>query len=978
MLLSRQHRIRKKEWMRMLQKVNALAEQLQTVENQWKPIPFWSWNGKLEKEELKRQIRWMRQTNNGGFFMHARSGLKTQYLSDEWMQCIEACAEEAGDMQAWVYDENGWPSGFAGGKLLENAEDRDRYLSHSIGSFDTTATVSYYIDNGALIRTRVPVQGKTHLNVTVHSSASTADVLNPSVTDKFLKLTHESYKARFGTEMSKKIAGFFTDEPQYQRWHTPYTTMVADYFREHYGEDIFDHIGLLFVEAEGYRTFRYRYWRAMQRLLLDNFSKKVYDWCEDNHVKLTGHYVEEVSMGYQIMCCAGVMPFYEYEHIPGIDWLGVDTDHELSPRQVGSAACQLGKQQVITETFGCCGHQVTPRELRRILGFQYVNGVNLLCHHLIPYVENGHCKRDHPAHYSPNNPWVSESFADFNMYVSRLSKLLACSQEQVNVALLHPIRSGYFDYKRDMGAGVEFGIGQQEENLRRDCRMFSSNCVAYHFLDETLLEKHGFVEGTKIGCGKCTYDYLVLPHILTMDRSTEKLLRQYVQNGGKLLILGNAPSYLEGEPYSYDYLASNCSFEQIMASQPVQVENSNHRLYCSYRTWQSVPLLMVQNADGEKAYSQTFRFGEDVRSFVKLDLQTLSVTQVPLHIKVEPGETLLLFPSAEPLQSCQNRKEVDFVLNQADVSFAQNFLTLDMVRYSLDGKTYSHPYPCRGLFQKLLWERYEGELYLKYDFTVRDLPEQMSLIAESCSVGEQWFNGEKLTFSQKGAPIERAWQADITDLVHTGENDYTVKIHWHQNEQVYYALFGENVTESLKNCIVYDSELEAVYLCGKFGVYTDSPFQDDGTYIFGQDFYIGKTPQKVTEPVTDGFPFFRGKLSTSQTMVIKEGVTHLRVNGTYQSADVRINGHPAGRLLFDQALDIRPYMIDGVNDIKIDFTISNRNLLGPHHYIDKSSRQSVGPYVWELTNDWVKDEKTGYRSSYEFIKLCACKEGKML
>lgn len=46
--------------------------------------------------------------------MHARSGLLTEYLSEEWMQCIEVCAEEAQklDMKAWFYDENGWPSGF--------------------------------------------------------------------------------------------------------------------------------------------------------------------------------------------------------------------------------------------------------------------------------------------------------------------------------------------------------------------------------------------------------------------------------------------------------------------------------------------------------------------------------------------------------------------------------------------------------------------------------------------------------------------------------------------------------------------------------------------------------------------------------------------------------------------------------------------------------------------------------------------------
>ena len=109
-----------------------------------------------------------------------------------------------------------------------------------------------------------------------------------------------------------------------------------------------------------------------------------------------------------------------------------------------------------------------------------------------------------------------------------------------------------------------------------------------------------------------------------------------------------------------------------------------------------------------------------------------------------------------------------------------------------------------------------------------------------------------------------------------------------------------------------------------------------------------------------------------------EDVTHLRLNGTYQSADVHMNGQYAGKLLFDRVLDIRPYKKDGENEIRVDYIISNRNLLGPHHYIDKSSRNAVGPYVWELTNAWVKDEKTGYRSSYELLKLCASKEGEML
>ena len=94
-------------------------------ESMYRPVPFWSWNEKLSPEELRWQIREMKKVGLGGFFMHARGGLQTGYLSDEWMDCVKACLDEAAklDMNAWLYDENGWPSGFGGGLVngLRNA-----------------------------------------------------------------------------------------------------------------------------------------------------------------------------------------------------------------------------------------------------------------------------------------------------------------------------------------------------------------------------------------------------------------------------------------------------------------------------------------------------------------------------------------------------------------------------------------------------------------------------------------------------------------------------------------------------------------------------------------------------------------------------------------------------------------------------------------------------------------------------------------
>ena len=88
-------------------------------------LPFWSWNDKLEEQELREQIQNMKDISMSGFFMHARGGLLTEYCSEDWYNCVNICVDEAKKlgMEAWAYDENGWPSGFAGGKLLKDPKN---------------------------------------------------------------------------------------------------------------------------------------------------------------------------------------------------------------------------------------------------------------------------------------------------------------------------------------------------------------------------------------------------------------------------------------------------------------------------------------------------------------------------------------------------------------------------------------------------------------------------------------------------------------------------------------------------------------------------------------------------------------------------------------------------------------------------------------------------------------------------------------
>lgn len=102
------------------------AEQFAAPGTEYRGIPFWSWNGKLEPEKLRRQIRSFRELGFGGFFMHSRVGLKTPYLGKEWFDCIRASIDEAKkqSLTPYLYDEDRWASGAAGGFVTRDPRYR--------------------------------------------------------------------------------------------------------------------------------------------------------------------------------------------------------------------------------------------------------------------------------------------------------------------------------------------------------------------------------------------------------------------------------------------------------------------------------------------------------------------------------------------------------------------------------------------------------------------------------------------------------------------------------------------------------------------------------------------------------------------------------------------------------------------------------------------------------------------------------------
>lgn len=54
----------------------------------YRGAPFWAWNCKLDRETMVRQVLYFKEMGMGGFHMHCRTGLDTEYLGAEFMEII--------------------------------------------------------------------------------------------------------------------------------------------------------------------------------------------------------------------------------------------------------------------------------------------------------------------------------------------------------------------------------------------------------------------------------------------------------------------------------------------------------------------------------------------------------------------------------------------------------------------------------------------------------------------------------------------------------------------------------------------------------------------------------------------------------------------------------------------------------------------------------------------------------------------------
>lgn len=385
-------------------------------------LVFWMWNDRIEPEEVRRQIEEFHRKHVDGFFIHAMPeefrpndfpGGMPGYLSEHFFSMIGLAAECAAalDMELWLYDEGGWPSGTLNGRLT--VEHPDLCMHHILPSGEIIA---------------VP---------------SRPDLLNREVTQLFIQATHEQYAKRLKPFFGKVIPGIFTDEPDFgvfdPQKSLPWSPVLAARFQERKGYEAKDAAMRIF--RNGDQQARIDYCEVWCSLMADGYMHPLQEWCHANGLLFTGHFNGDDSVcNVKRLLGSDIFNVHQYFDMPGCDaiWRQI---HPLMPEsdltRLTTSAAQ--GRRTISETFAVYGADLSLAEMKQVAAMQFVSGIGIVAPMAIHYSNCGGRQVTTCSNFFGADPrW--ENYAQFSDFLRRISKVSDRTTPIIKASVPFPVQ----------------------------------------------------------------------------------------------------------------------------------------------------------------------------------------------------------------------------------------------------------------------------------------------------------------------------------------------------------------------------------------------------------------------------------------------------------------------------------------------------------------------------------------------------------
>jgi len=957
--------------------------------------PFWVWNDKVTHEKIDSQLQSYRDIGIMQLIIHPRPGLVTPYLSAEWFELVSYATKKAKNlgMKIWLYDENSYPSGFAGGNVpAQMPEARASMIQRIETKLPDTIKLKVICklqksrDKYILIDSVNHAKPDLPYSVFIEFPASPSvwfggftyvDIMQKKITQKFLDLTIGGYQKVLAGEFGNTISGIFSDEPNILTVSgndlIPYSPALFDNFKRKFNYDLKASLPSLYEETGDWRKIRHDYYSTLLEMFINNWAIPYSEYCEANKLQMTGHYWD-----HEWPRPTGVpdnMALDAYSQVPGIDvlmnsWNGGYSGqfgNNRMVRELGSLANQLGKKRTLSETYGAAGWDLTFKDMKRIGDWEYALGVNLMNQHLSYMTIAGARKRDHPLSFSWMDPWW-EDYQIMNNYFSRLSVAMSSGKQKNKILVIEPTTTAWMYYSANWNPWNKEN-GWKEGNFGGIIASFHSFIdslenwqVEYDLGCEDIINKHGSVESNQLVVGESHYSLVILPSSLeNLDNTTLTLLEKYLKKGGLILSTNKLPAYANGQANGkimelasvfnkkwtqVNEIRENEITKLISQNSHLHLSQGNSLVFHQRRQFDDFELLFIANTN--ENIEAKGKLTIDGGYVEKWDLFTGEVLPYPfvskenelnLDILIPPAGSILLAIKKEKHESLSALPSKPARLTFKDElkieRTSPDILALDYCDLTVRGE----------VFKEIYFYQANKEAFRAYGFDKDPWDNSVQFQSEVL---------KKDTFSSGTGFTVQYWLAldkgtNLTGLKLVCErpsifmvsvNDIALKLlpdeHWIDKDFGVYSL--DSVIKEGKNCISVHcnpmsvfAEIEPIYVLGDFNLKA----QKTGFSL------IPSVPPLLGAWNQQGMPMYYDKLSYSHSFTIENVMgRYFLTLSKWDGAciDVVVNNKKAGIIAFPPyKLDISSFVQQGENTVSVIVKGTLRNVLGPHHQASKGS-----------------------------------------
>ncbi len=952
---------------------------------EYSTAPLWVWNDMLTEEQIRLTLRDLAGQKVMQAFVHPRPGLMTPYLSESWFRLWSVALDEAQrlGMNLWIYDENSYPSGFAGGWVPQMMpEARGRGLH-----FEVTETVTKpgkdvlgvyrlhdtsYTNVTRESRSGTPVSGARFLTVSVQRAGDSpwtagrcyVDLLHPGVTETFIDVTMEAYRQHFGDNFGGHIPGWFTDEPHLSPAGSPHWSVkLPEWFEQRWGYDLLEHLPSLHLPVGDWKRVRHNYYQLLLEKFIACWAEPCYRYCEQHKLEFTGHYWEH---GWPRAGHGGDnMAMYAWHQRPAIDNLmnqyseGVNGQfgNARTVKELSSVANQMGRQRTLCEAFGAGGWDLRFEDMKRIGDWLTVLGINTLDEHLSYITIRGTRKRDHPQSFSYHAPWWS-AYHVMAGYFSRLSAALSHGQQINGVLVLEPTTTAWM-YQPDRSTQKQMmDVGNRFQDLVNALERMQ---VEYDLGCEDIMARHGSVRTHKthggeprLAVGQCHYHTVVLPPLTeNLNARTAALLETFVQRGGRVLCCGPAPERIDGGVSNrMQNLAAQGAWQTVDAGQiPATLLARTSDGFAIHRAAGDPGTLFHQRRhleDGELVFLVNTSIDHTSSGHISSSLKgvqewrpqtgetraypfTRAADRVQLNYSLPPCGSLLLFFSQEeliPAAASNTRTSPVPPSGPMDIKLSgANVLTLDFVDVNAGGESkeglYCYP-ATQFVFKKHGWQQnpWDHAVQFRDEIISAPFPEAGGFEAVyRFEITEQVPDDLEIV-------IERP---DLYTVTCNGKSVKATPGAWWLDRAfgritlAHVARRGKNAVRIKTTEMTVFHEIEPAYVRGSFSL---KPTDRGYAIAPAQPLTLGAWNEQ-------GMPFFAEGVTYTRPYHVpqKAGRYIVTLPDWYGSvATVTVNGHGAGHVVSRPwEVDVTDSILAGHNTIGVRVIGTLKNTLGPHH-----------------------------------------------